>query len=208
MFIAINICIPIVLYCTFIAYYSIKNNKKLKSPTLSLFNVFPIVLLNLLIIVPISIIIWSMCKQWQVLTFNIIDMFLIVPTVFCISILFGLLHFIMHKIPYAFTHWHMLHHKAIVTKACDALYVHPIEFIACIIFPTLFSVYMFNLSYFAYLIVLTISIHENVVGHVSIKDYMSEHNYHHLYYCYNYDSYPYILGKYILKNYMKILRQI
>ena len=108
-----------------------------------------------------------------------------------------------HKIPYIFINWHSIHHRALTTGASDALYVHPIEFVVCIIFPTFFSVYLFNLSYFAYILVLVISIHENVIGHVSTKGYMSEHNYHHLYFGYNYDSYPYILGKYILKKYIK-----
>jgi len=201
-----NSILPVSLYIIFIIYYSLKDNFKHKASTLSLSETYSIVIFNLFVIVPIAVSIWSLFEQWQILTISVVEVLLIVPTIFCISIFFGLAHYCIHKIPFAFK-YHSLHHKAIITKACDALYVHPLEFAFCVIFPTFFSVYIFKLSYFAYLIVLIISIHENVVGHLSYNDIISEHNYHHLYFGYNYDSYPYILGKYILKNHIAELHK-
>ncbi len=191
-------------YIFSIAYYSQYNTKNY---TLSYNDVFKLVYINLFVSLPVCVFSYFQLFSVNYYPYSTInEIFYMILSLFLISILFGLIHFCFHKNKYLYINYHVIHHKAIITKPIDSLYVHPVEFLLGMIFPVFFCIYTFNLSLIGIFIVMIISINENVKGHLTMKNASScqswsQHNYHHKLYNVNYDSYPYLLSKYVWKSY-------
>jgi len=190
------------VYFIFILYYSDKPYQKIA--TLSLSQTVPLCVFNLLITLPVALYGWTrFCPIKQDYPFDVLNVIKMIPTIFVGSFIFGVVHYIFHRITFLYNNIHKLHHRAIVTKPFDCLYVHPLEFVFTMIYPIMFAMTIFKLHIMLMYITVVFALHENVYAHFTHEDSTSEHNYHHKLFNVNYDSYPFIFGKFITKTYMK-----
>jgi len=197
----ISINIAILSYIVFTLYYSNKPN--IKKSSLNYYQTLPLSLFNLFVCLPFTTFIWNIFFSNTNIIFNLKELLFIIPSIVVGSTIFTLIHYLLHRCKLLYKKIHSIHHKAIITKSFDALYVHSIEFIFGMILPFLFSCYLFNLSFFTSNVVFIISIHENIRAHATYTNIISEHNYHHRLFNVNYDSFPYIFSKYITKSFIK-----
>jgi sterol desaturase/sphingolipid hydroxylase (fatty acid hydroxylase superfamily) len=194
----------ILMYCASIIYFTYTTKNCSKTPTLSYKKTIFLALFNLFICLPIFNMIFARLISATITSnLSFIELLLILPCSLISSSLVGIIHYFLHKIKLLYKKIHMVHHKAVITQPLDSIYVHPAEFIFSMILPFTLIPFLLGLHTIATCIMQTIAIYENVKSHISYEGHISEHNYHHKLFNVNYDSFPYWLGKYILKSYKK-----
>jgi sterol desaturase/sphingolipid hydroxylase (fatty acid hydroxylase superfamily) len=203
-----SVC-SILTYCGLIIYFTKKHQN---NPFVSLpYNkTVPVVLFNLIILLPIVLFVcfgiykYVSCAQDHLqirLIISLYDIVMCIPILFLITIYVSIVHYLLHKIKFLYKTIHFLHHTAIITQPIDALYVHPLEFICMMILPVVVFPLILRINFPMTLIISLISMHENVAAHTSSARNISEHNFHHKLFTVNYDSYPYLMGKYVTNSY-------
>ena len=196
-------------YLITMLYYTIRtiHTIHMKKSTLSHLDVLSLACLNLFIVFPHVIMIRFLLQivpyyPTNYLQFTI-QTILFIPCLMFSSLIFAIIHYYLHKIKIFYNKIHIIHHRAVITKPMDSLYVHPLEFIFSMIIPIMLSCYIFNMSLLYTLLITIISIHENVHSHLTLETETTQHNYHHKLFNVNYDSYPYLLSKYVWHSYKK-----
>ena len=169
---------------------------------LTLRNKISVISINLLIILPFYCMIWSIYntsiyKESSLSLYNLLSLGLSLITTY---IIFTAYHYILHKIEFLYRNIHYVNHRSYISSPIDVLYMHPVEYISnLVIINVIIYLYMDNI-YTIYLYIF-ILININVYRHLTIKYFNTTNNIHHKLYYVNYDTYPYYIGKYILKNY-------
>jgi sterol desaturase/sphingolipid hydroxylase (fatty acid hydroxylase superfamily) len=140
------------------------------TPTLPLKETLLISILNMLIVMPSTVFIWYQIFGEYKPEYEIRDFIMIFMALLSGALIFGIMHYILHKDITLYTNIHYIHHRATITKPFDALYQHPIEYILSAILPFLFSFWLFNISTYVINISLIFVIQRTIKGHVSIQE--------------------------------------
>ena len=182
---------------------------KFKKPTLSTFEVMPIVLYNQFLITSLFMFFVSFFYklEYNITTFTIrwcITGFIrILCALLSLNMYFGTFHYICHKNKILYNYIHRIHHKMIISCGAGAIYCHPLEHIFINIMSLAFGSILFlgndlilNHIMVAYVSYTIVQSHTVFVNNDSINT-GSVHAIHHKELKYNFDNSPYIIDRYL-----------